>query len=418
MGVCLSNFGIVYNKDVLKRLGYTEDQYPKTWDDLADPRLIKNIALADPTKSGSVTKAFEMILQQKMQEYIAANPQPQPGETQQQHRQRVLNKGWEQGMRLIQKICANARYFSDSASKIPHDVANGDSAVGMCIDFYGRTYNSKHMKQDGSSRVEFVVPTKGSTVSADPIAVFRNAPEPDLAQGFVNFTLSPEGQMLWNGDPKFHDEYPDYVPKKSALRRLPISKDVYHEQFLKFFTDPDDLPYQQKDALRYDGELTAKTFNALRTIIRVMAIDTHEELTAARLAVIEAQKRLGKAPEDLEKKKLFLEVVDKHFHGLSKVSYTKAVADFSSKISKMKTKRKLSARLRDLEKNDFSNERMKHYYPQKAPEEYKAAIAQLRKDVDALKSFDIMTLERQQQDLASQFRASYDKAIKNANLIK
>ena len=61
---------------------------------------------------------------------------------------------------------------------------------------------------------------------------------------------------------------------------------------------------------------------------------------------------------------------------------------------------------------------MRYYYPKLDPKDYDSAATTLKKEVNALKSFDIMTLERQQQDLANQFRASYDKAIKNANKIK
>ena len=413
VGVCLSTFGIVYNTDVLKRLGYTEDEYPTTWDDLADPRLFKNIALADPTKSGSVTKAFEMVLQQKMQEHIAVNKTPRAGESAERHRQRILNEGWDKGMRLIQKICANSRYFSDSASKIPHDVANGDAAVGMCIDFYGRTYNSKHMKEDGSSRVQFVIPKNGTTLSADPVAVFKHAASPDVAQDFVKFLLGPNGQPLWNGDPKYSKKWSN-LPKKRALRRLPISEDYYSEKYTKHATDPDIKPYTRTDLLTYDRSLTGKTFNALRTIIRVMAIDTHDELAAAWKEMIEAKKRVDADPDNLEKRKIYADIMDDHFHGLSKVSYTKAVSDISEKISKMRRKRTLSARFRDLKKANFSKEKMKQYYPELSPEKYSEEIEKLRSEVETLEAYDIMTLEKQQYDLASQFRASYSKAIANA----
>ena len=35
-------------------------------------------------------------------------------------------------------LAANARYFTDSSQKPPIDVAQGDCAAGICIDFYGR----------------------------------------------------------------------------------------------------------------------------------------------------------------------------------------------------------------------------------------------------------------------------------------
>ncbi len=65
IGNCLSSFGICYNTDSLERLGVEE--LPAGWNDLTDPRFFKQVALADPTKSGSAAKAFEMVIQQRMQ---------------------------------------------------------------------------------------------------------------------------------------------------------------------------------------------------------------------------------------------------------------------------------------------------------------------------------------------------------------
>ena len=400
VGVCLSRFGICYNLDTLKRLGI--EHPPQTWDDLADPRYFKNIALADPTKSGSVTKAFEMILQQKMQEHIAANPTPTPGETKAQHRDRMLNEGWIKGLELIQKITANARYFSDAASKIPHDVASGDAAAGMCIDYYGNTYNSKHMKEDGSSRIAFITPKGGTSISADPVAVFKHAVEPDLAQGFVNYCLSPPGQLLWNARP---DPEVRYGPHKTALRRLPIHRDLYdpEQDYLSLFTDPDALPYASEDTLSYDSTLTGNAFNALQVIIRVMSIDTHAELTKAWEALIE--KEMVKTPND---------ILEHHFHDLNGVSYTKAINDIAPNITKMRDKITLTNRLADLTRHDFSAERMQHYYETADPKDYPELIETLSIEVGSLKSFDMMYLEIRQQELAKRFRTSYSKAFKNA----
>jgi ABC-type Fe3+ transport system substrate-binding protein len=66
IGACLSSFGICYNVDSLERLGVRE--IPASWADLTDPVFYRQVALADPTKSGSAAKAFEMVIQQQMQE--------------------------------------------------------------------------------------------------------------------------------------------------------------------------------------------------------------------------------------------------------------------------------------------------------------------------------------------------------------
>ena len=59
-GTALSGFGIVYNRKCLRTLGLED---PTHWEDLTDARLRGWITLVNPSQSGSVTTAFEAILQ-------------------------------------------------------------------------------------------------------------------------------------------------------------------------------------------------------------------------------------------------------------------------------------------------------------------------------------------------------------------
>ena len=94
-GVCLSSFGLAYNPDRFRDLNLPP---PKNWRDLADPRLFRQTEVADPTKSGSVTKCYEMIIQQAMLQH---DPD--------------LAKGWEEGFLTVKLI--TLRLFPD----IPDD---------------------------------------------------------------------------------------------------------------------------------------------------------------------------------------------------------------------------------------------------------------------------------------------------------
>lgn len=278
VGVCLAQFGICYNTDVLERLKIAP---PKSWDDLADPKYFGVIAMADPTKSGSVARAFEMLVQQKIHASLARTRR-QPGETESMRRDRAIRYGWADGLNLIQGVAANARYFTDAATKIPHDVSQGDAAAGMCIDFYGRAYNEKLKQEDGSSRLQWVAPEGGTSISVDPVAVFKGAENPVVAQGFVEFLLSEQGQVIWN---KRVDS--EGGPKRRALRRMPIRPSVYTAANLADFTDPESNPYAETPLFIYQGEITGPAFESLRFIIKSMCIDVHRELQAAWVALIE-----------------------------------------------------------------------------------------------------------------------------------
>lgn len=271
LGTCLSSFGICYNIDSLKRRGLKS---PTSWEDLGDPAYRKGIALADPTKSGSVAKAFEMLIQQQIHNEIKKGIP----------REEAASIGWTKGINLIQRITANAKYFTDSSAKPPRDVAQGNAAAaGMAIDFYGRSFNESLRKKDGSSRLRFTNPVGGTSISVDPIAILKGAPNVELAQEFVRFVLSNEGQMIWNATP---GNKPG--PRFRALRRLPIRRDLYQEPYLSMMIDQEVKPYEMANRFFYDSELTGHLFTPLRNIIRVMCIDTHEEMKSAWEALIEA----------------------------------------------------------------------------------------------------------------------------------
>jgi iron(III) transport system substrate-binding protein len=227
VGVCLSSFGIVYNPDLYdaKHLAY-----PSKWADLTIPQLVGNLSLADPTHSGSATVAYMMVLQRAMvdaeQAFIAepenkgvdpAKLKTLPGYAE------ALDAGWKVGMRQLLLIGANCRYFVDSAPQSPIDVASGDAAAGMAIDFYGLvTQNGV-----GPRRIQFVAPTAATAITPDPVAILYGTTgnHQTLARHFVEFLLSPEGQRLWilkPGQPG--------GPRERALWRPPIRRDVYSDR--------------------------------------------------------------------------------------------------------------------------------------------------------------------------------------------
>lgn len=288
IGVVLSSFGLIVNHDELARLGLPT---PTGWPDLADARYARSVALADPTKSGSMNKAFENVLQQQIHAVVRARLDTARFADEESRRAAeaaAVAEGWEVGLVLLQRIAANARYFTDSAQKVPIDVAAGNCAVGMCIDFYGRQQVEALSRRGGGARVGYVSPAGGTAYSVDPIGMLRGAPNPELARAFIEFTVSPEGQRLWNRRPGTPGG-----PEQFALRRLPVRKDAYSAEVDALRSDPEEKPYALTDPLVYRGEWTGGLFGELRFIIRVMCIDPHAELVEAWRAVEAA----GRPPE-------------------------------------------------------------------------------------------------------------------------
>jgi iron(III) transport system substrate-binding protein len=285
-GTVLSSYGILYNLDSLKRLGI--DHPPGQWADLTDPRFVGQLGLCDPTKSGSIAAAFENEVQQmisnRFKVLAATGGDAKAGAPAQ------IRAGWADAMRLIQLEGANARYFTDTSQKPPIDVADGNCAAGMCIDFYGREQQEAVRRRNpGPDRIAYVSPPGGAAYSVDPIALLRGAPHPGVAVAFIEFTLSLDGQKLWN----FRTGTPG-GPREFALRRLPVRRDFYSRaDWAGYRSDPDVNPYSQQELLVHHDEWTASLFSQLIFIVRVMTEDTHPELVRAWRAIIAAPPPTG-----------------------------------------------------------------------------------------------------------------------------
>ena len=263
-GVVLSTFGICYNADRIAEL--SDPAPPRRWADLAEPRFYNTLALADPSKSGSANKCFEILIQQCMAD--SGSPA----------------RGWDIGLNTIKRIFGNTRDLTDSAGKIPRDVAAGNAAAGMAIDTYGLTEQEWNALQfDGKPHFFYVPPEGGTAVSADPVQMLRGAPHRKVAEAFLDFLLSLKGQELH----AFKVGTPN-GPLKHALRRPPIRRDLYLPKYRQFRSDPDYNPYQSGADFTYRPALTAPYYGLLRILIRCIMIDPHPELQRAWKAIVDA----------------------------------------------------------------------------------------------------------------------------------
>ena len=311
-GTVLSAFGICYNLDRLRDLGIGRP--PATWNDLADPRYFGQLGLADPTKSGSVAKAFEMIVHAQCAKAVAA-----AGFTREQvdryeaavreakrgagvvpagvpaAYQAAVERGWMEGVRLLRRIGANARYFTDASGKVPVDVSTGAAAAGIVIDFLGRFQAELSTVPGKASPMAYVTPVGGSSVTADPVSLLRGAPHRELAVRFIEYVLSEDGQRLWNyrvGEPG--------GPRRFALRRLPIRRDFYpsdspalraafdaHRPHLSDpLGQPDVDAYRLGASFVYVPRWTSVHFGIQRDLIRAMCMDSGDELRRAWQAIL------------------------------------------------------------------------------------------------------------------------------------
>lgn len=260
VGTALSSFGIVYNRDLLVML---ELDAPTTWADLADPAYQNWLALADPAHSGSIGATFNTVLKRT---------------------------GWTEGWSMMRRVFANARYFSNSASKVPVDVSSGEAAAGMCIDFYGRTQAgavaaagwSGDVEGERTSRVGYADPVVDgrsmTATTADPITLLRGAPDRETAEQFIAWLLTKESQRLWQA--KLDT---DGGPVRYELRRQPIRPDLFIAEEKKTWADPQIDPYPTAVPIMAG---MPDFFSAVSSVSKAMAIDVHKDLIEAWRAIL------------------------------------------------------------------------------------------------------------------------------------
>jgi ABC-type Fe3+ transport system substrate-binding protein len=239
-GTAISGFGIVYNRKILERLDLPP---PKDWADLACERCLSWVGTGDPANSSTAHAMVEYILQ---------------------------GYGFERGMEILTRIAANARRFDQHANSVNKDVALGETAMGMSIDFYSAAAIAKA----GADKLGFVYPERLTVVNPDPVSLLRGAPNRELAAEFVSWLLTEEAQRIWllpHGHPK--------GPRKYTLNRVPVIAGML-DRYRNDTTITYD-PFKLKETLPYRQDFGSKRWTILNDFLRASLVDTHPELQAA-----------------------------------------------------------------------------------------------------------------------------------------
>jgi ABC-type Fe3+ transport system substrate-binding protein len=289
LGTALSGFGIVFNRRVLEDLKLDE---PDSFRDMTEPRLAGWVALADPRMSGSIETTFESILN---------------------------NEGWDEGWRILRAMCANARYVTDMSTKPPLDVAHGEAAMGLAIDFYGRSQAQAMMRPGetpATARVGYVDPAGKVFIDPDPISVLRGGRDDELAHRFIRFVMSDEGQALWQfraeSDPAGttnprvdpdDNASPRMGPRKHELRRMPVRRAFILQHWDHLIDQVD--PYAFASAQEPRGWRSA-----IRPMMGAFGIDTADELRRAWRLYHEAVEAGFSGPEREEAERLLYALPD------------------------------------------------------------------------------------------------------------
>ena len=133
---------------------------PSSWNDLVSANLAGKVGMPS-TSSGS---AFQYI------GVMSENPA----------------FGWD----FFNAFKNNGGLVFKSNSDVLQRVATGELYAAPVLD-----YMVTEMKDEGSP-VDFVIPAEGAVVVASPIAKLANCPNPEMADMFIDYVLSAEGQSV------------------------------------------------------------------------------------------------------------------------------------------------------------------------------------------------------------------------------
>jgi len=191
---------IMYNKKLV-----SEQEKPRTWSDLFNPKWKGKIVMANPEKSGSAYAKVYGIYKLY---------------------------GWDG----LKKLISNAKVL-DSASFIWKGTAEGEYPIGLTIEYAAYRYIA-----GGSKDVGIIYPQDGAFAAPEGTAMFKNCKHPEETKAFMDYLLSREMEKE-----VFESQYrrparPDVVstvglPKLSDIKLLkafdPIESSALEKDILK-----------------------------------------------------------------------------------------------------------------------------------------------------------------------------------------
>ncbi|HEV8309134.1 MAG TPA: extracellular solute-binding protein [Methylomirabilota bacterium] len=149
---------IMYNKKLV-----SDAEAPKAWKDVLDPKWKGKVAYADATKSGSSYTLLVTWLT-------------------------IYGKN-DAGWKFVEDVLRQSKVLPKS-SMTYQMVANGEIPIGLTFEQAAFDYLKS------GAPVGLVYPSEGTAVTLDGSALIKNAPHPNAARLFLDFTVTREAQDL------------------------------------------------------------------------------------------------------------------------------------------------------------------------------------------------------------------------------
>ena len=254
----LTGFGILCHRQACSRRGVSE---PKTWADLAEPAYYGWVAMADPRRSGSNRFCLDLILQRH---------------------------GWEQGWGLVLRMAANCRTLLPSSEDVIRSVSSGMCLAGPSVNFAALQEAARC-----GDRLSFVSPTEANAITPDLITVTNYAASTELADRFVQYCLTDEGQALWSMPGGQLDAQESL--RYETLFRYPVVPSFYDRYAGQLAVA--DNPFSLKSDFVLNVDLEQKQAKIVGPLLAAACGDNHILLQRAWKAVVDAGMPAGPLAE-------------------------------------------------------------------------------------------------------------------------
>lgn len=161
-GVYVGALGFCSNTVVLDELGI---DVPTSWDDLLDPALEGQVAIAHPASSGTAYTAFYT---------------------------QVLRLGGEdEAMAYMQDLHPNILQYTSSGAAPAEMAGRGEIAVSVVF-----SHDCVRNIDAGFADLETSFPEEGTGYEIGGVALIANAPEPNAARAWIDWSLTAEAQEI------------------------------------------------------------------------------------------------------------------------------------------------------------------------------------------------------------------------------
>jgi len=160
-GIYVGALGFCSNQDLLDELGVNP---PTSWDDLLDPALEGNIAVADARTSGT---AYTFLYTQ------------------------VALRGEDEAFVYLKQLNPSIFQYTKSGSAPGRMAAAGEVAVAIIF-----SHDCVKFAEETGANLVVSFPEEGTGFEIGSEALVKNAPNPEAAKVWMDWALSPEAQAI------------------------------------------------------------------------------------------------------------------------------------------------------------------------------------------------------------------------------